>query len=154
MRILVVSDTHGNFKNFKQAVENDRSVDVIIHCGDSRDELNEIKMLYPDKAIIAVKGNCDLGSTLNNDEIRVFENKKFFITHGHIYNVKLSLYPLCCKAREEGADIVIFGHTHNAIADFDDGLHILNPGSLSYYGASYAYVDVTQQGIVTNIVKI
>lgn len=154
MRILVVSDTHGNFKNFKQAIENDRSVDVIIHCGDSRGELEEMKMYYPDKAFICVKGNCDLGSMLPNDEIRVFENKKLFITHGHLYNVKLALYPICCKAREEKADIVIFGHTHNALAEYDDGLYILNPGSLGSYGATYAYIDVTEQGIMTNIVKL
>lgn len=154
MRILVVSDTHGDFYNFKKAVEAQKAADVIIHCGDSRNELDEIKMYYPNKAFISVKGNCDLGSTLPLVEERVFEGKKLFITHGHMYNAKMSLYPLCCAAREAKADIVIFGHTHNALADYDDGLYILNPGSLNGYNASYAYIDVSEQGIVTNIVKL
>ncbi len=154
MRILVVSDTHGDFHSFKTAVEAQKSADVIIHCGDSKDELDEIKMLYPNKAVIAVKGNCDFGSTLPLIEERVIENKKLYITHGHIHNVKMTLYNLCCAAREAKADIVIFGHTHNALCEYDDGLYILNPGSLHGYGASYAYIDIEENGIVANIVKL
>ncbi|MDO4748034.1 MAG: metallophosphoesterase [Eubacteriales bacterium] len=154
MRILVVSDTHGDFYSFKKAVEAQRSAEIIIHCGDSRDELDNIRMLYPNKAIIAVKGNCDFSSMLPSVEDRVIEGKKLFITHGHLYNAKMTLYPLCCAAREAKADIVLFGHTHNAIAEYDDGLYILNPGSLSGYNASYAYIDITEKGIMTNIVKL
>lgn len=154
MRILVVSDTHGDFYSFKKAVEAQRSAEIIIHCGDSRDELDNIRMLYPNKAIIAVKGNCDFSSMLPSVEERVIEGKKLFITHGHLYNAKMTLYPLCCAAREAKADIVLFGHTHNAIAEYDDGLYILNPGSLSGYNASYAYIDITEKGIMTNIVKL
>lgn len=154
MRILVVSDTHGDFYSFKKAVEAQRAADVIIHCGDSRNELDEIKLLYPEKVVIAVKGNCDFASSLPLTEERVFENKKLFITHGHAYNVKMTMYNLCCAAREHKADIVIFGHTHNAIAEYDDGLYILNPGSLNGYNASYAYIDITDKGIVTNIIKL
>lgn len=154
MRILVVSDTHGDFYSFKKAVEAQKDADIIVHCGDSRDEIDEIKMYYPNKAFIAVKGNCDLGSTLPLVEERVIEGKKLFITHGHMYNVKMTLYSLCCAARESKADIVIFGHTHNAVNEYDDGLYILNPGSLNGYYASYAYIDITEKGIMTNIVKL
>ncbi len=154
MRILVTSDTHGDFFSLKQAVEQQKSADIIIHCGDSKDEVDEIRMMYPQKAIYAVKGNCDFGSTLNPVETITVEGKKIFITHGHLYNAKFTLYNLCCAARESGADIVVFGHTHNAIAEYDDGLYILNPGSLHGYSASYAYIDITDKGIMTNIVKL
>ncbi|MBQ4128873.1 MAG: metallophosphoesterase [Ruminococcus sp.] len=154
MRILVVSDTHGNLYNLKKAVEQQKSAQVIIHCGDSKGELDEIKMLYNDKAFYAVKGNCDFASMLPFDETITIENKKIFITHGHIYNAKMTLYNLCCKARQENADIVLFGHTHNAVSLYDDGLYILNPGSLNGYDASYAYIDITDKGIMTNIVKL
>ncbi len=154
MRILVVSDTHGNLYNFKKAVEQQRNAEIIIHCGDNKDELDEIKMMYQDKAFYCVKGNCDFASMLPLEETITIENKKLFITHGHMYNAKMTLYNLCCKAREENADIVIFGHTHNAIAEYDDGLYILNPGSLSGYAPSYAYIDITDKGIMTNIVKL
>lgn len=154
MRILVVSDTHGDFASFKKAVEEQKNTDVIVHCGDSKDELDEMMMLYPDKCFVAVKGNCDFCSTLPLVEERVFENKKLFITHGHMYNAKLTLYNLCCAARKSKADILLFGHTHNALCEYDDGLYILNPGSLRGYNASYAYIDITDKGIMTNIVKL
>ncbi len=154
MRILVVSDSHGDLYNFKKAVDMQKSAEVIVHCGDSRGEIDDIALMYPNKAIIAVKGNCDIGSTLNVSETITICGKKFFITHGHLYNAKYTLYNLCCKAREENADILLFGHTHNALSEYDDGLYILNPGSLHGYDASYAYIDITDKGIMTNIVKL
>ncbi len=154
MRILVTSDTHGDFHSLKKAIDEQRNADIIIHCGDSRGELDDIKMLYPNKAFYAVKGNCDFASQLKSEESIVVEGKKIFITHGHLYNAKMTLYPLCLKAREEKADIVVFGHTHNALCEYNDGLFILNPGSLHGYNASYAYIDVTDKGIMTNIVKL
>lgn len=154
MRILVTSDTHGDFLSLKQAVEEQKNAQIIIHCGDSRGEVDEIKTLYPQKAVYAVKGNCDFASPFNTIETITINNKKIFITHGHLYNAKMTLYNLCCAARENGADIVVFGHTHNALCEYDDELYILNPGSLHGYNASYAYIDITDKGIMTNIVKL
>ena len=45
-------------------------------------------------------------------------------------------------------------HTHNALEDYDDGLYIVNPGSCHGYGASYAYIDVSEKGIVTRHFKL
>lgn len=154
MRILVVSDTHGDLHSFIKAVDSQRSADVIIHCGDSKDELNEIKLRYKDKAVYAVRGNCDFSSTLPNVETITLCGKKLFITHGHLYNAKMTLYNLQCAGRESGADIVLFGHTHRAYCDYSDGMYMLNPGSLHGYDATYAYIDITDSGIMTNIVKL
>lgn len=154
MRILVVSDTHGDYLSFKEALNTQRSAEIVIHCGDSNGELEKLKPMYPDKAFIAVKGNCDFSSTLPTVETITIEGKKLFITHGHLYNAKYTLYNLCCAAREANADILLFGHTHNAIQEYDDGLYILNPGSLHGYGRSYGYVDITDKGVITNIVKL
>ena len=60
-----------------------------------------------------------------------------------------------CAAREEKADILLFGHTHNAMTYYEDGLYVMNPGSCSGYMASYGYIDITDKGeIVTNTVAI
>ena len=154
MRILVHYDTHGDFFSLNQAINEQKSAEVIIHCGDSKDEVQRIKELYKDKAVYAVRGNCDFCSPLNNTELITIEGKKIFITHGHLYNAKMTLYSLCCAAREQDADIVVFGHTHNALNEYDDGLYILNPGSLHGYNSSYAYIDITDKGIMTNIVRL
>lgn len=154
MKILVTSDTHGDSYNFQNVLKKHRDIDIIIHCGDSRDEIETAQMLYPNKKFVAVKGNCDFGSLLPAYEILKIESKTLFITHGHLYNAKLTMYNLCCAAREHNADMVIFGHTHNAMSDYDDGLYILNPGSLGGYKGTYAVADIQPSGIVTNILSI
>jgi predicted phosphodiesterase len=60
-----------------------------------------------------------------------------------------------CAAREQNADVVVFGHTHNALTEYDEGLYIMNPGHCSGYDATYGYIDITEKGeILTNIVPI
>ena len=58
-------------------------------------------------------------------------------------------------ARDEKADILLFGHTHQAVTEYYDGLYLMNPGSCHGYGASYGFIDITDKGdIVTQIVKL
>jgi putative phosphoesterase len=155
MRILVFSDTHGDLRTMMNAIKTHSNAEVIIHCGDGERQVEELKMTYPDKKIIAVRGNCDWSSMLPNVEVQTVGGKKIFVTHGHIYNAKLTIYNLVCAAREEKADILLFGHTHCAMTDYDDGLYIMNPGSCHGYGATYGFIDITDKGeIVTNIVKV
>lgn len=153
MKILVFSDTHGDFRLINNAVMRHKNAEVIIHCGDGEEQANTIKKSYPDKMVISVKGNCDWCSNLNATEKISLNGKKIFITHGHLYNVKSGLYNICCAAREENADIVLFGHTHNPVAEYDNGLYILNPGSCHGYNATYGCIDVSEAGIITNIMK-
>ncbi len=154
MKILVVSDTHGDMFSLRAAVDARPDAEVIIHCGDGNSEFTRLRTIYHDKHFIGVRGNCDFATTAANVETITLEGKKLFITHGHLYNAKYGLYNLVCAAREAGADLLLFGHTHHALEDYDDGLYIVNPGSCHGYDASYAYIDVTEQGIVTRHFKL
>ncbi|MEE1319349.1 MAG: metallophosphoesterase [Ruminococcus sp.] len=155
MRILVVSDTHGDVYTLRKVVNSQPTAEIIIHCGDGDEQVQFLKENYKDKMIVGVKGNCDWYSFLPAKEILSVCGKKIFITHGHLYNAKLTLYQLVCAAREAQADILLFGHTHNAMTDYEDGLHIMNPGSCHGYGASYGFIDITDKGdIVTNTVIV
>lgn len=142
------------FLLFSKSIAFAQNADVVIHCGDSRGEIEKIKDLFPDKVYVCVKGNCDLGSTLNYTQTENFASKKFFVTHGHNYQVKYTLYNLVCAAREQKADIVCFGHTHNAVCEYEDGLYIINPGSLNGYDATYAIIEIKDNGILANIAKL
>lgn len=155
MRILVVSDTHGDLRTLLKVVNSHPTAEVIIHCGDGDEQVQYLKNNYKDKMIVGVRGNCDWCSQLPSKEILRICGKTIFITHGHLYNAKGTLYPLMCAAREEKADILLFGHTHNAMTYYEDGLHMLNPGSCHGYMASYGFIDITEKGdIVTNTVTI
>ena len=136
MRILVVSDTHGDAYSLQQAVLAQPSARVVIHLGDG------------------VRGNCDFRA--DDDLLYAREEtiggKRLFFTHGHLYQVKFDLYRAVTAAKERGADILLFGHTHQALTDYEDGLYMLNPGSLSH-GGTYGLIDITPAGVVLNIVK-
>lgn len=155
MRILVVSDTHGDLHTLLKVVKSQPTAEVIVHCGDGEEQLQYLKNNFKDKMVVGVKGNCDWCSQLPSKEIIRVCGKTIFITHGHLYNAKLTLYPLMCAAREEKADILLFGHTHNALTYYEDGLNMMNPGSCHGYMASYGYIDITEKGdIVTNTVTV
>lgn len=155
MKILVVSDTHGDFNSLLRAVKAQPDAEVIVHCGDGDEQVQLLKDTYKDKMIVGVRGNCDWNSFLPSKETLKICGKKIFITHGHLYNAKMGLYKVVCAAREEGADILLYGHTHIAMNTYEDGLYVMNPGSCSGYMASYGILEITENGdVLTNIVKV
>ncbi len=154
MRILVVSDTHGDAGNLRRVLLQQRKAEVVIHLGDGEEEMDALRGSFPEKMILQVRGNCDWGSQLPLFGEITLEGKRIYYTHGHIHRVKYGYYEIAAAARERKADIVLFGHTHTPLQEYEDGLYMLNPGSLSGYGATYGYVDITPAGIVTNIVSI
>lgn len=154
MRILVVSDTHGDTVDLRETVMAQPKAEVVIHLGDGEDDVAKIKPLFPEKMFLQVRGNCDFGSSLPLADAFVYNGVRIFFTHGHYYDVKLGDYDIRRAARERKADILLYGHTHVAFADYEDGLYAMNPGSLHGYGKSYGYIDITESGIVTNLVRL
>ena len=54
------------------------------------------------------------------------------ITHGHHYYINMGNEILKKEAIVQGADIVMYGHTHKPVIDVSDEITAINPGSLSY----------------------
>lgn len=154
MRILVVSDTHGNEAELRRAVLSQTQAELVIHLGDGEEECGRVKRAFPEKMFLQVRGNCDWGSSLPVTGTHTVEGVTLFYTHGHVYSVKHGDYQAVVAAREQKADILLYGHTHEALTDYRDGLYLLNPGSLSGWRASYGTIDITPQGIVTNVVQL
>lgn len=152
MKILVFSDSHGSPEFMKEMISRNRRADAVIFLGDGQRDIELMRSLFPEIAFITVRGNCDFGSDAPLKEIINLDGKRIFCAHGHEYNVKFTTYNIVCAAREAQADILLFGHTHQAVCEYDDGLHIMNPGSASGYGASCGVIDILPQGILTNIV--
>ncbi len=154
MRILVVSDSHGDESSLRRALLAQPKAEAVIHLGDGEQEAARARSSFPEKMFLQVRGNCDWGSGLPVKGVYEAEGVRIFYTHGHAYGVKSGLYNAVCAARAEKARVLLFGHTHNALTDYDDGLYILNPGSLSGWRATYGTLDITPQGIVANVVRL
>jgi putative phosphoesterase len=154
MRILVVSDTHRDAHALRQAILKQPKAEVVIHLGDGAEEAQEMKDRFPEKMFLTVRGNCDWGCTAPVEELAVFGGKRIFFTHGYTYQVKYDLNDGIAAARERKADIFLFGHTHIPLTDYQNGLYIMNPGSLHGSMGSYGIIDITEAGIVTSLLKI
>ena len=154
MRILVVSDTHGDSRSLRQAILSQPSAEAVIHLGDSQGEVEQARLAFPAKTFLPVRGNCDWGSSLPTVGEFDAQGHKIFYTHGHLYGVKSGDYNIISAARERKAEVLLFGHTHVAREDYEDGLYIMNPGRLSGWEPTYGIVDITPQGIVVNVIKL
>ena len=151
MRIVVVSDTHRDFYDLRRLVEKHRTdAQLFLHLGDGLDDLAQVEKLYPQCSFLGVRGNCDFGSSQPLAGCHTVQGARIFYTHGHLYSVKTELGGLLQAARELDANVVLFGHTHQPLCTYREGLHLLNPGSLGYpgeQGRTYGIVDITPQGI-------
>ncbi len=147
MTILTISDIHGSHHYLERVLEvfHREEADLILILGDELyhgprnplpDGYNpklvaETLNNYKDK-IIAVRGNCDsevdqmvLDYPITSDLSTIFwEGRRITATHGHIYNED-KLPPV------SSGDILIYGHTHLPLAKKEEGIYILNPGSIS-----------------------
>ena len=131
MRVLIVSDTHGRHAALDRALEEAGEVDMFIHLGDI-----EGGEEYLDAVISCekhmVRGNNDFFSELPREEEFFIGRYKAFITHGHAYYVSLDTEYIEEEGKARKADIVMFGHTHKPYFHQQNGMTILNPGSLSF----------------------
>lgn len=146
MRILVMSDTHGSRHNAALAIEQQPDAKYIFHLGDGASDIDDLIAFYSDRTFVRVQGNCDFSSYLPYREIVFVGGKKIYATHGYIERVKFGLDMLYYSAREQEAEIALFGHTHEQYIDYYDGMHIFNPGSLRE--GKYGVVDITPKGII------
>ena len=140
MDILVFSDSHGRSDNISAVIENClHKPDAVIFLGDG---LRDLAWSVPDGIpVYSVKGNCDFYGDEETEFIITLGGKKIFATHGHKYGVKLGYGNIYRRAAAIGADILLFGHTHEPFCEtltkgsfdsLDRDLFVMNPGSLGY----------------------
>ena len=153
MRVLVVSDVHGDMRGLCEAIESQPTARVVLFLGDGIRQAEDAADRYPDRDFYLVPGNCDFGSDAIPIRQETFGGKRFYFTHGHLHDVKYTLYRLEMAAREAEADIVLYGHTHAQHEEYVDGLYFFNPGSLRY-DRTYGYVDIVGGELITAVVKL
>ncbi|WP_020153774.1 metallophosphoesterase [Caldibacillus debilis] len=126
MKILIVSDSHGLQRELEELKKRHRDAELFIHCGDSELEKDDPAI----QGFHVVRGNCDFHNGFPEQLLLSVKDKKIFVTHGHLYQVKTNPLNVYYKARESGADIACFGHSHRLGAEMADGVLLINPGSV------------------------
>lgn len=134
MKILVISDTHKSISDAVFLIEEIKP-HTVIHLGDVADDCDELRYIFPMQRMICVLGNNDFFNKSYPLEVTCeIGQKRFFICHGHKYNVKSGLFALKKKAEKEKVDIALFGHTHREHISEENGITYMNPGSRRTYG--------------------
>jgi len=131
LTVGVVSDTHGLVR--PEAILALRGADVILHAGDvgGSHVLEEIGSLAP---VIAVRGNVDGGWARLLPERRTLDlgGVPVVLLHDRA-TLGPDPFPARSRARARSAaapsGIVVFGHSHQPLAEKRDGVLWFNPGS-------------------------
>ena len=132
MRVGVFSDSHGDHEALDELLDRMGALDAVCFLGDvARDaeHLRERLAAMPNQPVLyAVRGNNDYYSTctLPWDLLIELGGVRIYMTHGHRL---VSLMNLAYKAQECGAQVALFGHTHQALCETVQGVLLLNPGS-------------------------
>ena len=128
-KILVLSDSHSYFDKALKIFEKEKP-DIVIAAGDGIKDIDELSYVHPEAKYYMVKGNCDFFERSHSEEnIFEIEGKKFFLTHGHLYDVKRSLNSIKEMTKKLKANHVIFGHTHKPYIEKDEDMTLFNPGA-------------------------
>lgn len=155
MKICVFSDSHGDPDKMIEAVRRERP-DYVFFLGDGERDLDELRRAFPRLAIAAVRGNCDLFSELPAEVTLSIGGFSFFLTHGHRCGVKIDPYfdGLRAAAARSGAQAALFGHTHEAFREEQNGLLLMNPGSARGYGASCGVIEIEDGRLLSRIERL
>ena len=149
--IVVVSDSHGDAKDLLTVIKDSENCDCLIFCGDGISDLSMIlgtvllsgSQIQIPPVLAFVRGNNDFQTfALKNPQTGTLTNinvppevvipvagHKIFATHGHLQGVYAGLKNLREAAKNHGADVALFGHTHVASYSTACGMLSLNPGS-------------------------
>lgn len=154
MKWLVFSDSHGSMDYMRRAVEEEKP-DRILHLGDVARDGARLQALFPKLPMEQVRGNCDGWGGDEPEEKEVFlMDRRVWMLHGHTYHVKYGTGMLVSEARARGMDVVVFGHTHQPLCDWD-GLWVMNPGTVSGRPkATYGVIELTEKGLSCRIGEI
>ena len=147
MKFLVISDSHGNFNRFNSVLEKHSDIDLIFFLGDGMRELDDVYCIYPNKTFYSVSGNCDLMSFKPSSNLINTSQGKILYTHGDAYGVKNGLGKLTLDAKNKGASLALFGHTHIPFFENREGVYLFNPGSLGASG-NYGVVEIKDNKII------
>lgn len=148
MKILILSDTHGELSASQRIIQREKP-DHVIHLGDCIRDAEELSNLFPVLPICKIPGNNDFFSDEPKEKVILLGGTRLFLCHGHTTGVKNGLDVQLAKAVRQHCTVSLFGHTHSPFLEERDGVLLLNPGSVTYresYGILTLFPGKNPQG--------
>ena len=138
IKLLIFSDSHGKVGSMLELAEQVRP-DEIIHLGDHLRDAESLSFALPDIPVTMVPGNCDGWTGRPGELLLERGGHKLLLGHGHQWRVKFGSHLALSYAREKGANVLLYGHTHQAVCRWKYGILLLNPGTAGGSGARATY---------------
>ncbi|KRN23056.1 metallophosphoesterase [Lacticaseibacillus camelliae] len=146
MKLVAVSDTHGDHQILEDILTQQPEADAYLYAGDSEFAADDPIFNHYQ----AVRGNMDFDQGFPMTRTLDVAGLTIFLTHGHRFSVGFTLKLLIEAAAKAKAQVAIFGHTHQLGVEMHQGILVLNPGSISQprgefasLGGTYAVIEAT-----------
>ncbi len=154
-RILVLADTHRNIAQAEEIIQRSQPLDGMIHLGDFVQDAHELQQ-SSEVPLWAVAGNHDYHNKEPYQRIFTIDAVRIFACHGDRYDLTAycpdqewedNIAKLLRHAKEAQCQCVLFGHSHIALCQKQEGMLIMNPGSMllgeteASYGMLYIEED-------------
>jgi len=154
MKILLISDVHGNIKLMDQIIAKNSDCEFKFYMGDfDLNDANEEKK-QGSKFDKVVTGNCDVQGISPMEIFVELNNLKIMILHGHTVGFTLNkktFKKMRAIAKENGAKLILHGHDHIDANETKDGITRFNPGSITSpkgdNGPSYGILEIEPSGL-------
>ena len=131
VKLAVISDSHWGQVHLEMflRVARAENFDAILHLGDG---ISDAKRLAKELTteVHYVAGNCDPRFSCDRELRLTYGDVRILMVHGDLYNVKYDNGPLSYYAEEAGAQVALFGHTHQPFASYVGRVLMVNPGAL------------------------
>lgn len=133
MRIGIISDTHIPVRRSRlpgTVAEIFAEVDLILHAGDINhlSVLKDLNALAPTEAVAGNSDPAGVQEALGNRRVLQLAGFRVGLTHGHLGPGRNTV-ERAWHTFGGNVDVVIFGHTHQALEQWREGCLLLNPGS-------------------------
>ena len=164
MKILVISDSHGDVYAVNEALKRcAHHIDMCVFLGDGTRDADYVFSLYPKLPRVIVHGNCDMffddSSQFPAEAQFEADGVKFLAVHGHLHSVKSGLGKAAEYAAKNGADVLLYGHTHEqddrSIETGRGAVRVINPGSIGRGKVrSFALVETVGGKVVCGFAEV
>jgi uncharacterized protein len=154
----VFSDTHGNLNAMRDALESQGPFELMIHLGDGVGNGEDVSREF-NLPFYGVRGNEDWDWKFPEEQVLTLHTWSFLLVHGH--QTEINPYQpreifdgyvreLQDMAGKEGAQGLLFGHTHRSLLELKDGMILCNPGNQhlgSFDAPTFAKISVDGQSL-------